>query len=954
VDLLHVLADFEPNIQELLAAYWQQFQKSHPNYIASLSKEVMIKLSTFWASSEFIFNASLQDPTLINIYTKQNPKLGLKQLILELENNLLDVTSLEQINQQICRFKLEKSAIIAWQQIINKKDLKIILAWTSQLADAILKVALDKCYIQLSQRYGYPVLEHQVKMPLYVVALGKLGGNELNFSSDLDIIFVYVKNGIIKNNKKELTHQEFFTKLVQLILQMLHPNNPHNRVYRIDLRLRPYGKSGPLVSSYSALEKYYQEQGRDWERYALVKARIINQDKNAKEIAALLNAFVYRKYLDYSAFNALRDMKSMIKEQSKESSLHADIKRGEGGIREIEFIAQAFQIIKGGRLPALKTSSLLMALKACQQENILSKASIAKLKSAYLFLRELENCLQILNDKQIHHLPDDNLEQKRVTVSMSVKNWQLICSQLKSHQKDVAQIFKETITPTSKKETTIDLLVADLTEKQIKDYFNSLGLNEVNELYETLMSLKSYIYTREATPIARKRMALLLPNILTRLAKEKSPNRIFKKLLPLLTAISLRSAYLVLLLENPNTLVWLIQLAKRGGWFIERIAQFPILLDELLDLQIANEQLTETALQKQLRQRAASIATDDIEQQMLVLREFKLKTELLIAIQQINQMLSAEAISQLLTILAEAIIQQVFSWTWQQVTQKYGKIVDANCEEQSHCIIVSYGNLGAYSMNYQSDLDLILVFDVPQEKMTDGHKSISAMEFYAKLFQRMLTMLGTQTTSGVLYETDTRLRPSGNQGLVVVTLAGFKTYQLEKAWTYEHQALIRARPVAGDYKIYSKFQSLRSNVLSIDLDSNKIKHDILNMAQRLRADARQLSHESKFKINTKSFKNCAGSITDIDFMVQYTVLIYAKKYPLLLKSTKTTDIVRTLGEYQLWSVTMAEQVVDIYEFYQECLQQVALIGILSEAISKKIAVCQRQIIEYWQQLFEEN
>ncbi len=943
------LTEFEPQLQALLLIKWTQFQEYHPEISKQYAESDIKKISKFWIGTEFMYHASLAQPKLLTYcLTQTDPDALFASLKKNITPRLKAISTPEQLNKCLYQFKQEMSAIIIWQQVVMQCDLVDIFKWTSQLADTILIVSMNWCHQHLSQRYGIPIMTDGEIIPLFIVALGKLGGQELNFSSDIDIMFVYMENGTMTHQRRALTHQEFFTKLAQLVLQVLSPLEHQNKIYRVDLRLRPYGQSGALVSSFFALEKYYQEQGRDWERYALVKARIVNSTSSSQNLTQLFNRFVYRKYLDYTAFSALRDMQETINAQSHTYSKYHDIKRGCGGIREIEFTVQAFQIIRGGKVPALQTSSLLFALNYCMQEAIFNEVDGQCLSDAYFYLRQLENCLQMFDDQQTHVLPNDPLVQTRITCVMCHQTWTAIIENLAAHQAAVNEIFIRTISPRKNNFRTINIFANDLTNEQISQYFHELGLEDTQALIMTLNTLKKYIYTRDATPTARKRMSMLLPKLFEILAKEDSPNYLFERLLPLLMAISLRSAYLVLLLENPNTLVWLIKLAKQGDWFIRRITEFPILLDELLDFQLAHAPISLTDLEKNFQELQYKIDEHELEYQMERLRQLKLKTELHIAIQAMNQLISAAHVNRILTRLAELIIEQTFHWAWQIVTRKYGHLTEAKNKQDCRCAIIAYGNLGAYAMNYQSDLDLILIFDVAQLQMTDGCKSISALEFYTKLFQRILTMLSMRTINGVLYDTDTRLRPSGNQGLLVATLQGFTQYQQDKAWTYEHQALVKSRCLIGDRSLFAQLNALKIAILQTSVNQTALHTDLLSMREKI---GRQVITEI---VDIKSFKNCAGSITDVDFMVQYIVLKYAQSYPELAQHTETVMLLSLFKNLGILTAQAFAQLVEIYQFYQACLQQLALFGKLTDESNKKLHVCQQRVQNFWQKLFEGN
>lgn len=927
---------------------WSAFSEKYPDIYAALSAPQLEQVQHFWCCSEFAYQQCLQDSQILSLCLQQTAELNLTEAMQSIITQANTCQNTEQLHQILYQAKQQAMVIIAWHQLILHTDILQILEVTSYVADVILQLTVQHCYRFLQERLATPMLDETQPMPLYILALGKLGGYELNFSSDVDIIFAYAADGLLVTRGREITHQHFFTQLVQSCVQVLHPTQHPAWIYRVDLRLRPYGGSGALASSFAALEKYYQEQGRDWERYAILKARIINPDQHCQALQALLKAFVYRRYSDYAIFAALRDMKLMIEEQGKAHNQQQDIKRGEGGIREVEFTIQAIQILQGGRTHALCTPSIITAMQVCLHEKLLPAEQVMTLLQGYRFLRTLENCLQIYDNRQVHDLPQDPLLQTRIATAMEYTDPQGLLTDLNQVKQQVNHIFRAIIMPDKQEERSFNLFAPDINQKRIQDYLQSLGFAEDEALVNELLTLRKYIFSREATSIARNRMAKLLPTLLERLKQESNPGKVLQQLMPLLIAISLRSAYLVLLLENKNTLNWLVVLAKTSQWIMTRITEFPILLDELLYPQNAMPQITNDSLGQELTKLTASIAQSDIEQQMQVLRQFKLRNELLIAIKQLDQDITTKQVGELLTTLAIVILQQVFQWAWQQVVERYGVLSDAPTLEAAQCVIIAYGNLGSYSMNYQSDLDLVMLYQATPEVKTLGKKTISAMEFYVKLFQRMLTMLNTRTLSGVLYQTDTRLRPAGGEGLLVATLQSFTQYQQQDAWTFEHQSLVKARPILGNPGLMQSFAQLRIQILQQAKKAGNLKENIILMRKRL-------LQQKKSPINpNKAFKNCAGGIVDIDFMVQYSVLNWADQYPELLNATESVVIIQQIAAAGLWPAQSALAMIQIYEVYQFYLQVLAIKDQLSPDEVTQALACQEKVKAFWQYLFEEE
>ena len=816
------------------------------------------------------------------------------------------------------QFRGREMLRLVWRDFTRRATLEETLADISGLADCVIRLALERAEPPLQARYGRPIGRWSgAVQELVVLGMGKLGGRELNLSSDIDLIFTYPEPGQTEGGRSETSNQEYFIKVGQALIRYLDAVTADGFVFRVDMRLRPYGDSGALVSNYDALEIYYQEQGREWERYALMKARPITGSQAAvAPLQDMIRAFVYRRYTDFGVIESLRDMKAMIVAEIRRLGLQDNIKKGEGGIREIEFIAQCIQLIHGGRLPELQLRGLVASLRALAQHGLLESAMVDELIVAYGWLRNLEHGLQGMQDKQTQTLPADDLARARVAWIMGHADWSSLMVELDDHRARVAEHFHSLIAPPEEesKQTGSRLAFADLAESALAE----LGFAQVSESWQAIEDFLASGRIRVLQGDSRQRLERFLPRLLEAASEIANPDLALTRLLPFVAAVSRRSAYLVLLEENPAALGQLVSLAARSQWIADQLANRPDLLDELLDTDRLTTAPDREDMQSLVRQQLLRVPEDDLEAQMHALGRIKDAVVLRVAASELTGSLPLMKVSDYLTFLAEVILQQAIHVARAELVQRHGEPQG----EDAGFAVLGYGKLGGIELSYGSDLDLVFVY-AGVDGETAGPRVIDNVRFYTRLAQRVVHVLSTKMAGGRLYEVDLRLRPHGESGLVAVSLSGLRKYQLESAWTWEHQALVRTRPVAGDPGLLSALADLRAEVLCQARDREALAAEVIHMRRRMLSDGlgRQQVPEGCFDI-----KRDPGGIVDIEFVVQYLVLAHAHAMPEL---TEWSDVVRILESLQSAEVLPAAQAGALkaaYLDYRSAVHVTALSG----------------------------
>jgi glutamate-ammonia-ligase adenylyltransferase len=844
-----------------------------------------------------------------------------------LRDALADVGDEAALMRELRHFRRRVMVRIAWAQALMLVSEESTLQQLSHLAETLIVTARDWLYDACCREWGTPCSEDGTPQPLLILGMGKLGGGELNFSSDIDLIFAWPEKGATRGGRRELDNAQFFTRLGQRLIKALDQPTQDGFVYRVDMRLRPFGDSGPLVLSFAALEDYYQEQGRDWERYAMVKARIMgdNDGAYASELRAMLRPFVFRRYIDFSVIQSLRNMKGMIAREVRRRGLKDNIKLGAGGIREIEFIVQVFQLIRGGREPSLQSRSLLPTLAAIAQLNLLAEGDAQILREAYLFLRRLENLLQSINDEQTQTLPGDELNRARLAWGMRLDDWQALTEALDAHMAAVRRIFNDLIGDDESESQDDELsehwreLWQDaLQEDDTTPVLAHLSNDDRHRVVALIADFRLELNKRAIGPRGRQVLDHLMPHLLSDVCSRADAPVPLSRLTPLLSGIITRTTYLELLSEFPGALKHLISLCAASPMIASKLARYPLLLDELLDPNTLYQPTATDAYRDELRQYLLRVPEEDEEQQLEALRQFKQAQLLRVAAADIAGTLPVMKVSDHLTWLAEAIIDAVVHQAWVQMVARYGQPKHLADREGRGFAVVGYGKLGGWELGYSSDLDLIFLHDCPVDVMTDGEREIDGRQFYLRLAQRIMHLFSTRTSSGILYEVDARLRPSGAAGMLVTSTESFAEYQKNEAWTWEHQALVRARVVYGDPQLKAQFDAIRRDVLTATREGQTLQTEVREMREKMRAHLGN-KHRDRFDIKADE-----GGITDIEFITQYLVLRDAHAKPKLTRWSDNVRILELLAQNDIMDEQEALALTRAYTTLRDELHHLAL------------------------------
>lgn len=849
-------------------------------------------------------------------------------------------------------FRHQEMVRIIWRDINRLAPLPEVMQDLTDLADASIDESLTLLYPWTAAVFGTPQDANGNPMPMVVFAMGKHGARELNLSSDIDLMFSYANEGETHGAARSITHQEFFTKLGQKLIKALNENTADGFVFRVDMRLRPYGDAGALALSFAAMETYYEEQGREWERYAMIKARAVGNDNgDGARLLKDLRPFVYRRYIDFGVIESLREMKGMIHREVLRRGNEENIKTGAGGIREIEFIVQALQLIRGGQEPQLREPQMLTVMPRLQALGVLPEETVSALRDAYIFLRETEHRIQALKDKQTQMLPTDKAAQERLAWSMGHATWQAFYARLGEVRESVSEYFGQFISggeeeaETSVPEAASELWQQDLSDDESNTLFSSLGYQDCAELTRRLKQHRGSRVVGQMQATARQRLDKLMPLLIAACAKHPNNYLALLRSLPLVENILRRSAYMALLVENPKALDRLAQLFAGSAWVAETMTSHPFLLDGLLNAATLFAPPKVDQLKDELRQQMLRVPEDDLERQMETLRQFKLAHVLRVAASDIAGTLPIMKVSDYLTWLAETLLQTVLELAWRQMVEKHGtpeKAPGVPCNPDF--IVVGYGKVGGIELSYSSDLDLVFVHDADSNLYTDGERSIDNSTFFARLGQRIIHLLTTRTPTGQLYETDMRLRPSGNSGLLVTSLKALDKYQREAAWTWEHQALVRARVVAGDPQLRGKFEQLRREILGTHREPQKLAQEVVDMRKKMaehlskthntELDEALLTAEHSFE-----FKQDPGGIVDIEFLAQFLVLRHSEQHPEMADWTDNVRIFETAERLGILKPEDARILHDAYLAYREHTHRAGL-------QNEKGSVSADQFIEY--------
>jgi len=824
------------------------------------------------------------------------------------------------------------------KDLTGKADLNEVVTVMSNFADFAVQIALTELTREMQAQFGIPVASDNGDIQeLIVLGMGKLGGAELNISSDIDLIFVYAEDGETKTieGQKCLSNHEFFSRLGKKLIVALSEIGEDGFTFRVDMALRPNGASGPLVTSFTSLENYLIAQGREWERYAWVKARAVTGiPSQVTLLGKIVQPFVYRRYLDFSVIDALRAMHSQIRaEVIRQETLHPDrannVKLGRGGIREIEFITQVFQLIRGGREPLLRKRSTRETLNTLAHLAILAPKTVRQLSDSYTFLRNLEHRLQYLDDAQTHNMPSNPADGEIVAQMMGYSDLAELSAELSKHRVFVAHQFDIIFGAKDVNSSDNGVHFGDADNLEVLlPHLTNLAFQNASDAAEIIKRSFQTPRLRSLSEVSKNKCMTLLSRALTVIAALPDQHgETLQRLLDLLEAIVRRTAYLALLIEYPHSLGRLVRMMHSSDWAARYLIRHPILLDELLDTATLHQQPDWNSFTEELAQQL-NLHIDDTERQLETLREVHHAQLFRLLAQDLEGMLTVEQLADHLSQLADIMVAATVKAVWRTITRRHREVPLFS--------VVAYGKLGGKELGYASDLDVVFLYDDDDQE---------APANYAKLAQRFITWMTSHTPAGVLFDVDIALRPDGASGLMVSSIQAFERYQIQSAWSWEHQALTRARCCTGPVALVEKFDALRERVLCLERDPETLKQDVLNMRQKMR-DSHSV-HSEQFDL-----KHSLGGMIDIEFMVQYLVLRYAHLYPQLCANYGNIALLITCGELGLISADSAYQVADIYRHWRKLQHTIRLQGTAEAKIDmNKAAQHADQVKKFWSELF---
>jgi len=868
-------------------------------------------------SSEFIADYLAREPAVLKTLIESGD-IERGYSAHSLENRLalrmdgdMDAAAVKQI---LFRFKLYEVIRIAWRDLTGAAPLEETMTDLSNLACACISEGMDYLYRSMCDRRGTPTDADGNFQQIIVLGMGKLGAGELNFSSDIDLIFVFSEEGYT-NAKSPISNDEFFTRLCREFLKLFSPAGG-NHFYRVDTRLRPFGDSGPLVMSAAGFEHYYQSQGREWERYAMIKAKPVAGDPVAgKALLKSLKPFIFRRYFDYGSFDSFRDMKQRISNQVKSARLKDNIKLGAGGIREIEFFGQLFQLIRGGVEPDLQIRPILKVLDLLLAQKCINQKTWEELKTAYYFLRQVENRLQEYQDRQTHDIPEDPVQQEILALAMGFDSFDAFFPELTGVLDRVhshfSQLLMEDDEGEEKENQNHDLtrIWENINDPQfLTESIAIAGYEKPDQVLALLQSLAAHPNTQQLSPNGRKKLARLVPRLVKKAGRASDAQAVLNRLMDLVITIERRTTYLALLIENKTALDTLIVLARKSPWIITFLSLHPALLDELMHPATLYAPPNRDALEREMTRRMERTPKGDLEFLLEELNMFRQVNTLRVAAADVSGNYPLMKVSDHLTYIAETVLAQILESSWDIVTAKYGwpeGIVDTAIAGGGFAI-VAYGKVGGLEMGYKSDLDLVFLFEADHGYTQGGTRSIETVRFYSNLGQRIIHALTMHTSAGTLYGADMRLRPGGESGTIVSHMEAFEDYLENQAWTWEHQALIRARPVAGDPALFRRFEKIRQKVLTRERDSGILRAEVGDMREKMRAQ--RLEYEP----GLFDLKQSRGGIVDIEFLVQYLVLNHAREYPDVVV---WTDNIRLMEGLSVESLISGEESQILQESY---------------------------------------
>lgn len=954
--MLKLPSGFEPS----------KFQQNFDAILVELNNDSDVlrykdEIFAVWHASPFIQRVCVSQPHFLQqllANDQLNISYDLEDYRRLLSEEFLEADSVEALQKTLRRIRASAYARIAWRDLQAYAGVQQTLTELSFFAEVCVKGALQWCFTWLQSRSDSNDFVKTLQQNIVIFALGKLGGGELNFSSDIDIVFAYSDELEDNDMQQAGKAAEFYLKVVQLFIKVLSEQTQDGFVFRVDTRLRPFGNSGTLIPSFSSVDQYFQAHGRDWERYAWLKARVIAGDQhNGEQFLQEVTPFVYRRYLDYGAMESLREMKDLIDVKANQESAKENLKIGFGGIREIEFIAQMFQLIYGGKDSSLRLRSTLRALQQLEVQGLLTPAWKADLIEAYLFLRKAENCLQLREDQQVHSLPVAEQQQIHFAYLMGMPSWNEFYTEYGRHTYKVNEIYQLLLKANDETESEgIELhglknVWLQLDEKEycleiLARHFNT----NAEPVYEQLNNFKKSSLVQQLVPVARSRLDSFVPIFLQQTMQVEDPFQVFKRFLNILKKITQRSTYISLLIENKDKLAKIFKLIDSSSWVSQYLATHPLLLDEILRMDDEYEPPGIAEMQQQLMVSLGD-CSDDLEKYMEGLREFKHAQAIQIAAADVVENYPIMKVSDHLSWLAETCINSAVQYAYHELVKKYGE-PQCNLDNKAYVpdvLIVEYGKLGGLELGYGSDLDLVFLHNSMGEVCeTVGDNKIHNDMFFTRLVQRTIHILSTVTAGGKVFDTDLRLRPHGDSGPIISSVHAYENYLINDAWLWEHQALVRARAVTSSAKLDSEFVRIRQKVLCRIRQVEDVRASIIEMRNKMLA-AKKSNSPDEFNI-----KQDAGGVIDIEFIVQFLVLSYSHKHPEICRYTDNVRILDDCAQAGLMEQQTVEELKEIYLSYRKYLHQLSLM-LLPETVNISLFVAERDLVKtYWASLLHSD
>ncbi|MFL6655903.1 MAG: bifunctional [glutamate--ammonia ligase]-adenylyl-L-tyrosine phosphorylase/[glutamate--ammonia-ligase] adenylyltransferase [Sulfurifustis sp.] len=933
-------------------AHWRNFRDQLPRLPQTGAERWLTALPTAFTASDFAARTCAQHPAVLSDLIESGDLFRAYEegeLARRIARELAGVADESALKLRLRALRRREMLRVALRVLALSAPLSEVLAALSEFADACLEGALGHLESWAAARYGMAAGRNGDSLRLVVLALGKLGGRELNFSSDVDLMFAYPEDGETSGPKK-ISHQEFYVRLGQALINTLSESTADGFVFRVDMRLRPNGASGPLALSFDAMEHYYQTHGREWERYAFIKARVCAGDREAgASLLARLRPFVYRRYIDFGALAAIREMKELIAREVERKSMADNVKLGPGGIREIEFIAQAQQLIRGGREPVLQERATVKVLHLLTGGGYLDAPVTEELVAAYEFLRRSEHRLQMVSDQQTHTLPSSDTERVRLAFSMGFADWAAYAAALERHRRRVQTHFIELLGPVEESTESTDAFTAlwsgALDEERGAAILENAGYGDAAAVLSLLKQLRDSSGYQALSAEGRVRIDRLVPLLLREAAGVRDPDTTITRLVHLCESIGRRTAYFALLIENPTARTQLVNLAAASPWIAGWISLHPVVLDELLDPRGLYELPDRAQLDEELRAKLRALAPEDLEAQMDSMREFRHAHMLRIAAADIGPGLAADQVGAHLAQLADVVLSNALDLSSRTLVERHGTPGGDERYPVPGFAVIGYGKLGSVELGYASDLDMIFLYEDVDGAMTAGPRSIPNELFFARLGQRLINLLTTRTPAGILYQVDMRLRPSGNAGPLVTSLTAFKNYQQNRAWTWEHQALVRARPVAGPERLCGAFEEVRRAVLAQPRDDAQLRREVREMRGRMAAV--HPSAGDDFDV-----KHDRGGIVDIEFMVQYWVLAHAHRHPDVTAPRDNIHIMEALARRRLISAERAEVLTDAYRRCLSVEQRLKLMERGARVPGAELGSAPESVLAIWRDVIE--